>query len=190
MTAKEEQIYLYRNRQIHIPEGYLAVGHIVGVHGLRGELKVESHTDFPERFDVGNRLALGDSLKMVEIEVSRIHKGNFLLKLAGIQERTQAEELRNLWLFIPEEDAADLETDTYWIHDIVGLTVESEDGVQLGTITDVLATGANDVYAVRPNGTINKGRELLIPAIDEVIMDVDIAENRMIVRLQPGLIEE
>ncbi|MEM7131957.1 MAG: ribosome maturation factor RimM [Chloroflexota bacterium] len=190
MTTKEEQIYIYRNRQVHIPDGHLAVGYIAGVHGLNGELKVEPHTDFPERFDAGNTLALGESLQPVFIEASRVHKGHILLKLKGIKTRSQADGLRNGWLFIHEENAGELEDGTYWIHDIIGLTMQSEDGTQLGTVTDVVATGANDVYVVRPTGTINKGRELLIPAIDDVIMKVDIGENLIIVRLPQGLIEE
>ena len=190
MTVKKEQTYLYRNRQIQIPDGYLAVGLIVGVHGLRGELKVELHTDFPERFDVGNQLVMGPELRIIEIESSRTHKGHILLTLAGIKSRNQAEELRNLWLFVDEENAAELDEDTYWIHDIIGLTVQSDDGTLLGTVTNVIPTGANDVYVIQPEGGINKGQELLIPAIADVIVQVDMAQSLLLVRLLPGLIEE
>lgn len=190
MKNQKEQSYYYRNRRIFIPEGYLAVGFITGVHGLRGELKVEVHTDFPERFSPGNHLALGEKLLSVSIEASRMHKGHVLLTLSGIKNRNQAEELRNLWLFIEEDSAAELEDDTYWIHDIIGLTVLDEDHQSIGTVTDVIATGANDVYAIQPAGTINRGRELLVPAIEDVVRRVDLEKRQLIIRLQPGLIEE
>lgn len=190
MDKKEQESFVYRNRRIHIPAGHLAVGLIVGVHGLRGEVKVEIHTDFPERFAAGNQLLLGENLQPITIQGSRLHKGHMLLRLTGVKTRNQADELRNVWLFVAEEDAASLEDGTYWIHDLIGLAVQTEDGEMLGKITDVLATGANDVYAIQPVGNLNRGREILLPAISDVVQQVDLEQATMTVTLQPGLIQE
>lgn len=190
MQKQEQESFVYRNRRIHIPAGYLAVGLIVGVHGLRGEVKVEIHSDFPERFAAGSELLLGDTSKKITIKSSRLHKGHMLLSLAGVNTRNQADDLRNLWLFVAEEDAATLDEGTYWIHDLIGLTVQTEDGQTLGTMTDVLATGANDVYTIQPSAGINRGREILLPAIADVVQQVDLEKGIMIVTLQPGLLEE
>ncbi len=187
---KQQESFVYRNRRIHIPAGYLAVGVIIGVHGLRGEVKVEIHSDFPDRFAAGSELLLGDTSKKIIIQSSRMHKGHMLLVLAGVKNRNQAEELRNLWLFVAEEDAASLDDGTYWIHDLIGLTVQTDEGQTLGKITDVLATGANDVYAIQPTGNINRGRELLIPAIADVVQHVDLDSGIMTVTLQSGLLQE
>ena len=174
-------------RLAHVaPAGYLAVGRIVGVHGMRGEVKVESFTDFPERFDVGSQLLLGDDLDEVEVLSSRPHKGNMLLMLSELSSRGAAELLRGQWLLVPEDEAAALDENAYWVHDLMGMEVVSEEGESLGTIYDVLFTGANEVYVVRAAAT---GREVLLPAIDEVVRAVDVPARRMTVHLIPGLID-
>lgn len=183
------QVYRIRNQQVIVPDGYLAVGHIIGVHGLRGELKVELYTDFPERFAPGARLFLGTDLEDVAILQVRPHKGNLLLTIEGIDDRTAAEALRGLWLFVEEADAAELEEGEFWIHDIIGLRVETEDGNVLGEVTDILPTGANDVYIVRPAQGVNRGQEILLPAIADVILAVDVAAGTIHVRLPDGLID-
>lgn len=182
--------FRHRNRIVVIPDGYMVVGHIVNVHGLQGEVKVELHTDFPERFQPGAALYLGEGLTPVEIETARPHKGHYLLRFAGIHDRAHAERLRNLWLFIHEDDAAELDEDIYWIHDLIGLAVETVDGDRIGRIVDVMATGANDVYLVQPEAGVNNGQELLLPAIADVVQSVDIEAGIMVVELIPGLMEE
>lgn len=190
MSKKETETFIYRNRRVHIPAGFLAVGLIVGVHGLRGEVKVESHTDFPERFASGNELVLGDPDSTVVIRSSRNHKGHVLLKLDGVNNRNQADELRNQWLFVSEDEAATLDEGTYWIHDLIGMNVQTIGGDKLGTITNVLETGANDVYSIQPEGSVNQGRELLLPAIADVVKTVDLETSLMTVDLPPGLLQE
>lgn len=187
---RAKPIYTHRNRQVHIPDGFLAVGLIVGVHGLRGEIKVELHTDFPERFDPGHDLLVGEALQPMRIVGSRPHKGHMLVRLAGIDSREDAETLRNHWIFIAEEEAADLDEDTYWIHDLIGLTVSTEEGRTLGIVSDVLATGANDVYIIQAEPDVNRGKDLLIPAIADVVLEVDLANEVMTIRLQPGMLDE
>lgn len=173
---------------VDVPEGYLAVGRIVGVHGLKGEIKVELYTDFPERFEPGALLFLGDELEETEILSARPHKGNMLLKLDGVEVRAEAEAMRGQWLFVPEDEAAELEEHSYWIHDILDMEAVTETGEVLGTVVDVLFTGANEVYVVQLSGA-RKG-ELLLPAIDEVVRSVDVAARRMTVRLMAGMLDE
>ncbi len=188
-TNTRPPVYTHRNRRVHIPDGHIAVGLIVGVHGLRGEVKIELHTDFPERFDVGNVLLMGDDLAPMTIRQSRPHKQNVLVMFEGVKGREAADALRNRWLFVPEADALDLDEDTYWIHDIVGLTVQTVAGEVLGVVSDVMETGANDVYIVRTQGGVNQGRDLLLPAIEEVVQQVDLEAGRLIVDLPEGLLE-
>mgnify|MGYP001164713870 CR=1 FL=1 len=188
-THRKSQIYRVRNQNVVVPDGYMAVGCIVGVHGLRGEIKVELYTDFPERFAPGVMLLVGDDLMEVRLVSVRPHKNQLLMQLEGVADRTAAEQLRGLWLFAPEDDAAELEEGAYWIHDIIGLQVLQEDGRSLGDVVDVFATGANDVYVVRPAEGQNRGQDILLPAIPEVVLAVDLAQRRMTVHLPDGLIE-
>jgi 16S rRNA processing protein RimM len=180
--------YLLRNQRVHVPEGYMAIGMITGAHGLRGEVKVELHTDFPERFAPGLEVYLGEELDKTTVGTARPHQGQVLLQFHGIDDRTQAEALRGLWLFIPEEEAVTLEEDTYFVHDIIGLSVHTSSGELLGTVEQVLFTGANDVYVVQSPG--EKPREILLPAIDEVIKQVDLENGILTVELLPGLLDE
>lgn len=188
--GQPKMVYTHRNRPVHIPDGQLAIGLIVGVHGLRGEVKVELHTDFPERFTSGRVCSLGSELVQAEIASARPHKSTMLVRFVGINRREEAEALRGTWIFIDENEAGELDEDSYWIHDIVGLQVRSTDGEQFGVVTQVLSTGANDVYVVRTEAPFNKGRDLLLPAIADVVRRVDIAGGEMIVDLPPGLVEE
>jgi 16S rRNA processing protein RimM len=183
-------VYMHRNREVDIPDGYMAVGQIVGVHGLRGEVKVELHTDFPERFKPGLILAMGIERQEVEVASARPHKGLILVRLVGVNQRSAAETLRGNWLFVSEEAAMELDEGIYWIHDLIGLTVQSTSGEKYGTLIEVLSTGANDVYIVRTEAPFNKGKDLLIPAIAEVVQTVDLEAGLMSIDLPAGLVEE
>ncbi len=187
-AGRQFETYTHRNRKVRIPVGYLAVGMIIGPHGLRGELKVEIHSDNPARFDPGNRLWLGQDLEEMKIISSRPHKGQTLLILSGVADRTAAEAMSGEWLFIPEQEAAELEPDTYYVHDIVGAAVQTADGRMLGVVKEVLFTGANEVYVVTPPDAPD--REILIPAIADVIQHVDLAEGVITINLLPGLLED
>lgn len=183
------QTYHIRNQAVFVPDGYLAVGQIVGAHGLRGELKVEPYTDYAERFAPGSVLLMGEDLEEIFVAAVRPHKGHLLLEVEEFLDRTEAEAVRGEWLFVAESDAATLEADSYWIHDIIGLNVITETGQQLGQITDVLVTGANDVYIVQPAAGVNNGREILLPAIADVVLHVDLEAGTMTVHLPEGLVE-
>jgi len=150
------------------------------VHGVRGELKVQPLTDFPERFDPGESFWLDGAERT--IERSRWQKGTVVLKVAGLDTRDQAEALRGHELQIAEPEDLPEDEGVYYQHDIVGLKVEDTAGEALGRVTDVLGTGANDVFVVRgPRG------EILLPAVEDVVREVDIAGGRLVVELLPGL---
>lgn len=186
--SRPAQTYLHRNQRVRIPDGYIAVGMITSAHGLRGELKVELHTDFPERFAPDVVVYLGEELQKVTITSARPHQGQMLLQFNGIDDRASADALRNVWVFIPEEEAVELEEDTYFVHDIIGLSVQTTSGKLLGTVGQVLFTGANDVYVVETPD--EPKREILLPAIADVIKEVDLEQGILTVELLPGLIDE
>jgi 16S rRNA processing protein RimM len=183
---KPSQLYRIRNQAVRVPDGYMAVGHIVGVHALRGEIKLEPYTDFPERFVPGELVWLGEELAKMELASVRSHKNVLLLRFVGIEDRSAAERLRGQWLFIEETEAVSLEEGSYWIHDLLGMQVTDTSGNLLGRVVEVLATGANDVYVVRPADS--ERQELLLPAIPEVILAVDLATRTMRVQLLDGLV--
>jgi len=164
--------------------GYFVVGKIVGAHGVRGEVKVSLQTDNPDRFRSGVRLLLEseDGLVPVDITSVRPHKGMMLVKLASVSDRTSAENLRWRKLLIPEQDAMALGAHENYAHDLIGLNVETEAGEALGELTEILFAPANDVYIV--TGSTD---ELLLPALRDVILRVDLDARKMIVRVPPGL---
>lgn len=180
----------------------LRIGEIVSVHGVKGALKVLPLTDNPIRFcslaevDVvpkrGKGKGLNDGNCTTYKVISATPAGNVvLLKLYGIDDRDKAEQFRGMFLEIPREKAVKLPKDSYFIGDLLGCTVKTEEGEILGKLTDVQSTGANDIYEVTPEGTSgNKKKNVMwLPAIGEVIKDVDVAKGEIIVTLLPGLRE-
>lgn len=182
------QTYLHRNQRVRIPEGYMAVGLITTAHGLRGEVKVELHTDFPDRFAPGIEVYLGEELEKATISAARPHQGQVLLQFQGHEDREAADALRGLWVFIPEDEAVELEEDTFFVHDIIGLAVQTADGRLLGTVAEVLFTGANEVYVIATPD--EPSREILLPAIADVVKEVDLEQGILTVELLPGLLDE
>jgi 16S rRNA processing protein RimM len=161
-------------------EGYVAVGRVAAPRGLRGELRVEPLTDFFERFAPGQALWAAGVRR--EVEQGRRQGKRILLKLSGIDSADEAEALRGLLLEIPESELAALHEGQYYRFQIMGVTVQDVTGHELGTVVDIVQTGSNDVYVVHgPQG------ELLLPAIDDVIKDVDVERRRMVVELMEGL---
>ncbi len=161
-------------------EGYVAVGYIRGPHGLEGELRVESLSDNPERFQVGAVLRAGDG--SLTIRSLRPHRGALLVCFEGIDTRERAHEVRGLLLEIPETDLVPLASNQYYRHQLIGLTVRDSTGNELGTLEEVLDTGANDVYVVSDGDS-----ELLIPAIETVVRDVDVSTGIIVVEPLQGL---
>ncbi len=162
---------------------YLIIGQVMRAHGLRGEVKVKILTDFPERFGLLKTVYLGDEARPYELEGFRLQRKGALLKLAGCDDRSAAEKLRGQVVQIPIEEAMPLGEDEYYVHQIEGLTVWTTDGERLGVIRDVLFTGSNEVYVVEGDDR----SEILIPAIAQVVQEVDLDGGRLIVELIEGL---
>ena len=158
---------------------YLETGKIVNVHGLKGEVKVYPWCDSPEvlcQFDV---LYTNKGTVPMEVQSSRIQKNMVLIKFKGIDTIEQAEELKNKVLYIDREDV-ELEEGTYFIQDLIGLQVfDADTNEYYGVLSDVLETGANEVYTIK-NEELHK--EFLIPAIPDVVVSTDIKGNRMTIR--------
>ncbi len=164
---------------------HLVVGRVLAPWGHRGEVRVEIMTDFPERFSRLEDVLVGEAHVPYRLQSARLHKGNAILKLEGIDSPEQAAGLRGELLYIPVSQAMPLGENQYYQYQILGLDVWTSDGRHLGQITDILETGANDVYVVRDGK-----REVLVPALAHVVQEVDLAGQRMIVTLPPGLVEE
>ena len=162
---------------------YLVIGQIVAPWGVRGEVKVAIETGFPERFGQLKRVYLGEEAASFVLTRSRLHKGHALLKLDGCDDRDAAEKLRGQLVQIPIEEAIPLDEDEYYVYQIVGLDVWTTKGEPLGRVSEVLFTAANDVYIVH-----GERGEILIPAIEDVVLEVDLAGGRLIVELMEGLI--
>lgn len=162
---------------------YLVIGRVAKPWGIQGEVKVEIMTDFPDRFSLLRKIYLGPKAVPFALEGFRLHQGAALLKLEGCQDRAAVEKLRGQLVQIPIEEAMPLEQDEYYEHQIVGLAVWTAGGEHLGTVDEIISTGSNDVYVVR-----GKGREVLIPALEDVVLEVNLAQGRLIVELIEGLI--
>ncbi len=169
-------------------QNYVAVGQIVGPHGIRGEVKVEPMTDFPERFRKGARVFLGAATNATdvvatEIAAARPHQGRWLVLFSSIKDRNTAETLRDQYVLIPEADLMPLGEHENYAHDLIGLDVVTTDGLALGKLVEILFTSANDVYIVR-----GQSGETLIPATRDVVVSVDLAGRQMTVTLPEGLL--
>lgn len=176
-------------RQARAPEPrYLAIGQVAGAHGIQGELKVDILTDEPARFGRLTAVYVGweeEEPQPRQLAGFRLHHGRALLRIEGCADRSTAESLRGAYIQVPIEDALPLQEGEYYEHQIVGLAVWTTAGESLGELAEVLYTGANDVYLVRGAGR----RDVLLPAIAGVIVEVDLEAGRMTVRLPEGLLE-
>jgi 16S rRNA processing protein RimM len=160
------------------PKTAVIVGRIIAPHGLRGEVKVEPLTDFPERFETGARLWVDAELLVVE--ATRPVQKLVYIQFVGVQDRNRAESLRGKDLEAPPRPS--LSEGSFYQHDVIGLEVREQDGRLLGLVADIFPTGSNDVYVVRGD----QG-ELLLPATDDVIHSVDLQSGVMHVELIDGL---
>lgn len=167
-------------------EEYLQVGVISNTHGIRGEVKVFPTTDDPARFKKLKKVFLdtGEAYLEMEIEQVKFFKQFVILKFKGYDNINDVEKYKQKSLLVDREHAVKLEENEYFIADLIGLSVYTEEEKLLGTLTDVLQTGANDVYVVE----MEDNKEVLIPAIRECILSVDLDERKMRVHLLEGLL--
>lgn len=167
-------------------EDLLKVGVITTTHGVRGEVKVYPTTDEPERFLELDYVLLdtGRELRKLEIKNVKFFKNLVILKFKGVDNINDIEKYKGRDLWIPREEGQELEEDEYYIADLLGMSVVLEDGQEFGTLKDVMETGANDVYIIN---SAEHG-EVLLPAIKECILDVDLEKNVMTIHLMKGLI--
>ncbi len=167
-------------------ENFLEIGQIVNSYGLKGQMKVVPFTDNIQRFSKLKTIyiEIEKQLKEFKIEEVKYHKNNILIKLENINDINVAEKYKNCYIKIDRKDAVKLPEDTYFIVDLIGIEVFTQESVLLGKIIDVFPTGSNDVYVVKNE----LGKQILLPAISEVIKNVDIPNKKMIVNLIKGLV--
>jgi 16S rRNA processing protein RimM len=163
---------------------FLAAGKVRRPHGVRGELFVELYTDYPERLQPGKTVYLGARYQALTIRQARPHQDGLLLGFEGYNTPESAGIFRNQTLYVATAEAPSLEAGEYYFHELLDLAVVDESGTALGSLTEIIETGANDVYVV----TTPSGDEILLPAIPQVIRAIDLTAQRMTVHLLPGLL--
>lgn len=165
----------------------LRVGVISSTHGIRGEVKVFPTTDDPARFKSLKKVILEAKRETLELTVERVKffKQFVIVKFKGIDDINDVEKYKGAELWVTREDAVPLEEGEYFIADLIGLTVMTDEGEKLGTLKDVLQTGANDVYEV----TMSGGKTVLLPVIDECVLDVDLEKGEVLVHVMDGLLD-
>ena len=168
-------------------EYLLQVGIITSTHGVRGEVKVYPTTDDPRRFRRLKEVVLdtGKEKMNLEIEGVKFFKQFVILKFKGLDNINDIEKYRQKSLYVTRKNAVRLQRDEYFIADLIGLKVQDEDGKELGTVKDVIETGANDVYEVE----MTDGKSLLLPAIKQCILNVDVENGTMQVHVLEGLLD-
>ena len=165
----------------------LRVGVITSPHGIKGEVKVFPTTDDAKRFKELKKVILGTGKEYIPMEIEHVKffKNMVILKFKGYDNINEIEKYKSRDLLITRDQAVDLAPDEYFITDLIGLAVVSDQGVELGTLKDVLETGANDVYVV----AMKDGKELMLPAIGDCILNVDLEQRRMEVHVLEGLMD-
>ena len=168
-------------------EDLLQVGVITTTHGVRGEVKVFPTTDDPARFKKLKEVILDTGKEQILLEIAgvKFFKNLVILKFRGLDNIDDVQKYRQKSLYVTRENAVRLNPGEYFIADLIGLSVSTDDGENLGELVDVMSTGANDVYVVRGES----GEELLLPAIRDCVREVDIQGGMMRVHLLPGLRE-
>jgi 16S rRNA processing protein RimM len=170
-------------------EKLITIGRIVNTHGIRGELKIVPETDFPERFETGSSLIIvdiQDKQTPVKVQSARLHKNMYIVKFEQFGNINEVEKYKGSLLKMEEKYQQSLDEGEYYYHEIMGCKVVTEEGQELGLVSEILTPGANDVWVVkRP-----KGKELLLPVIDDVVLEVDVASKTIRIHLMEGLLDE
>lgn len=184
--TKSPVLFFTMKRKGEYMEDLLQVGGIANTHGLRGEVKVFPMTDDPQRFYALDKVKLDTGRGYLELEIEHVKffKQFVILKFKGMDHINDIEKYKGKGLWITREQAVELEEDEYFIADLIGLLVVDEENKELGKVCDVLQTGANDVYIVK----LTDGKEILLPAIKECILSINMEEGYMKVHVMEGLL--
>lgn len=166
---------------------YFEIGQIVNTFGIKGQVKIVPFTDDITRFDELKEIYVEkkNELKLFQIEQVNYKKNMVILKLKGIETVEEAEKLRNCYLKIDRKDAKKLPKDTYFIVDLLGLDVYTDEGKLLGKVDDIYNAGSSDIYVVKDE----LGKQILLPAIKDVLKEVDLENQKIIVHLIKGLVD-
>ena len=168
---------------------YLLLGQVLRPHGIRGELRMRILTDYPERITELEQIYIGtdvtaDNAVAYQVQHMRMHKGYGLLQIEGVNTRDQADFFRKLYVMVAITDAVPLEDGEFYLYQVMGITVRTVQGEELGSVIDVIETGANDVYVLKSQ----QYGEILIPVTAETIVETNIAAGYIIVKLPAGLL--
>lgn len=165
---------------------YLEIGKIVSTHGIKGEVRVQPWCDSSDFLCEFETLYFDEGKKSVDIKRARVQKNIVIMQLDGVDTVEEAQNLRNKILYMDRDDV-ELDEGTYFIQDLIGLVcIDADGGGEIGKITDVLETGANDVYEI----TSAEGRKYLVPAIPDVVLETDLNGNTMTIRKMEGLFDD
>lgn len=170
----------------------LIVGQVLRPHGIKGELRVQLTTDYPERFKNRTTLLIGTdpekekTLKKYEVERIRLHQGYGIVKLENMDTRDDVEFFRGQYVLIPLDEAVPLEDDEYYYFQLLGLKMLTDAGDDIGEVAEILDTGANEVYVVRGE----KYGEILVPAIQDIVQKIDLQAGHIIITPLPGLLPD
>lgn len=171
-------------------EKWFNVGKVVNTHGIKGEVRVISKTDFAEkRYKPGNHLFLfmdgsQEHLELI-VKAHRVHKNFDLLTFEGYENVNEVEKLKNAIIKVPESQLGELDEGEFYFHEIVGCLVFTVHGEEIGRITEILTPGANDVWVIKPK---NGGRDILIPYIEQIVKKVDVKEKIILIQPMEGLL--
>ena len=165
---------------------YFEIGQIVNTHGVKGHVKVKPFTDDVEQFETLGKILVVKNKETIEMEIEEVkyHKDMVLLKIKGIDDMTAAERYKGCYIKIRRSQARELEEGQYFIADIIGSDVYTDDGTYLGKVDDIYNTGSNDIYVVKDE----LGKQILLPGIKDVILNVDIENQKVTVHLLKGLV--
>jgi len=165
---------------------YLIVGYLRRAHGVHGEMVMEIQTDFPERLKPKTKVFVGKDYQPMTIAAARDHSEGLLIKLNGVDTPENAARYRNQLVYVTAADRPPLPKGQFYVHELIGFDVVDEENHSVGKLTEIMQTGANDVYVVtRPDAS-----ELLLPVISSVVLGIDADRRQISVRLIPGLLDE
>jgi 16S rRNA processing protein RimM len=164
---------------------FVVIGKFRKPHGIRGEIRMSVLTDFDELIKPGMTIYAGDRYQPYTVRSTRWHGGDLLISLEELPDRTAVEIFRNIMVYMKADDVPDLPKGEYYLHQLVGMEVVTDQDIKLGIIKEILITGANDVYLI-DTGT---GKDILLPAIEQVVLDINNEEGIVLVHIIPGLLD-